>query len=117
FAPATQSAKRPWRDTARIAAVVAVAAGIGAVAMLYPLKSQDQVFRTPLGGRETITLNDGSTIELNTDTVLRARIASDRRQLWLNKGEAFFKVRHDPRRPFEVMAGDHRITDIGTQST
>jgi len=117
FAPATQPAQRPWRGTARVAAVVALAAGLGAAAMLYPLKSQDQVFRTPLGGRETITLNDGSTIELNTDTVLRARIASDRRQLWLDKGEAFFKVRHDPRRPFEVMAGDHRITDIGTQFT
>lgn len=117
FAPATPPARRPWRGMARIAAVVAVAAGLGAAAVLYPLKSQDQVFRTPLGGRETITLNDGSTIELNTDTVLRARITPDRRQLWLDKGEAFFKVQHDARHPFEVMAGDHRITDIGTQFT
>jgi transmembrane sensor len=112
FSRATPLAKRPWRGTTRIAAVVAVVAGLGTAAMLYPLKSQDQVFRTPLGGRETITL-----IELNTDTVLRARITADRRQLWLDRGEAFFKVQHDERHPFEVMAGDHRITDIGTQFT
>lgn len=115
FPPVTSPAKQPWRAPARIAAVVAVAAGLGAAAMFYPFKSQDQIFRTPLGGRETITLNDGSLIELNTDTVLRARITTGQRKLWLEKGEAYFKVRHDANHPFEVMVGDHRITDVGTQ--
>lgn len=117
FAPVMSSAKQSWRRPASIAAVAAVVAGLGAAAMFYPSKSQDQVFRTPLGGRETITLNDGSSIELNTDTVLRARITSDRRQLWLEKGEAYFKVQHDASHPFEVLAGDHRIVDVGTQFT
>lgn len=117
FAPMTPPVKQSWRGPARIAAVVAVVAGVGAAALIYPSKSQDQVFRTPLGGRETITLNDGSSIELNTDTVLRARITTGRRQLWLEKGEAYFKVKHDASHPFEVLAGDHRIVDIGTQFT
>lgn len=117
FTPMMSPAKQSWHGWVRIVAVVAVLAGVGTATMLYPSKSQDQVFQTPLGGHETVTLSDGSFIELNTDTVLRARITAERRQLWLEKGEAYFKVQHDASHPFEVLAGDHRIVDIGTQFT
>jgi transmembrane sensor len=115
--PLAKPATRSWHGSARIAAVFALTAGIGAAAALHLFSPHGQVFSTPLGGRETITLNDGSVIELNTDTTLRADITADKRTLWLEKGEVYFKVVHDARHPFEVIAGKHRVTDIGTQFT
>jgi transmembrane sensor len=68
-----------------------------------------------VGGHEIIRLGDGSTVELNTDTSLRVAVNSDRRIVWLDKGEAYFQIRHDPVRPFIVMAGNRRVTDLGTK--
>ncbi len=31
------------------------------------------------------------------------------------RGEAYFNIRHDAKRPFVVFAADHRIVDIGTK--
>ena len=48
---------------------------------------------TPIGGHEIITFKDGSSIELNTDTVVRTNIGSDHRIASIERGEAFFKIR------------------------
>ena len=37
------------------------------------------------------------------------------RKVWLEKGEAYFNIKHDPSRPFEVVASGKRILDLGTQ--
>ncbi len=36
-------------------------------------------------------------------------------EFWLDRGEAFFQIVHDGAHPFVVVAGDHRITDLGTK--
>ena len=97
----------------QIAAVIAVVAIIGAVVTQYLLQPQDRIYSTPVGGHETVSFADGSQIELNTDTVLRTRMTTDQRIVWLDKGEAYFQVKHDRAHPFIVMAGDHRVTDLG----
>lgn len=66
------------------------------------------------GGRQTVTLADGSSVELNTDSEVRVHLNRWRRDVELIKGEAFFTVIHAPERPFEVRAGSGRIRDIGT---
>lgn len=66
------------------------------------------------GGRQTVTLADGSSVELNTDSEVRVHLNRWRRDVELIKGEAFFTVIHAPERPFEVHAGSGRIRDIGT---
>lgn len=99
----------------RVAAGFAAAAVLGAAAANFMLRPQERTFQTPVGGHETISFADGSKIELNTDTVLRTAMTTERRVIWLDKGEAFFQVKHDPAHPFIVMAGDHRITDLGTK--
>ena len=40
-----------------------------------------------------------------------------RRKVWLNRGEAYFDVRHDPVHPFLLSIGDHRVVDVGTKFT
>ncbi len=77
--------------------------------------AKEQTFATPLGGRKTIELSDGTRIELNTNTTLRTRLGGRERSVELVKGEAFFKVRHDPDRPFTVLASGHRVIDLGTE--
>ncbi len=99
----------------RIAAAAALIAVIGAAGALYIWQPQPRSFATAKGERETISLSDGTQIELNTNTRLRILATGAQRQVWLDRGEAYFEVRHDPNRPFTVWAGNKRVTDIGTK--
>jgi transmembrane sensor len=65
------------------------------------------------GERRTVALADGTRIELNGGSKLildeeRPRFAS------LARGEALFRVAHDPARPFEVEAAGALLRDMGT---
>lgn len=66
------------------------------------------------GEHQTVTLADGSRIELNTESEVRVHFNRWQRSVEIIKGEAFFTVNHDAERPFEVHAGSGRIRDIGT---
>ena len=95
------------------AALAAVAAiGFGATFLFQPAI---RTYATAIGERETIRFADGSQIELNTDTKLRAEVSSSRRKVWLDKGEAYFQIHHDASNPFVVIAGDRYVTDLGTK--
>ena len=97
----------------RAAAACFVIAAVGG-AVFYSLPpSGERSYETTVGGHETLTLGDGTKVELNTDT--RVRVSQDRRKVWLERGEAYFDVVHDAARPFVVMVGDHRVTDLGTK--
>jgi transmembrane sensor len=68
---------------------------------------------TTAGERRSVTLADGSRIELNRAT----RILLDKerpRFARVERGEALFTVVHDDARPFEVEAGDALLRDMGT---
>ncbi len=72
-------------------------------------------YATPIGGREVLTLKDGTRIELNTNTALRVAINRSERKVWLDRGEAFFDVRHNAKLPFVVIARNRRVIDLGTK--
>ncbi|WP_157218991.1 FecR family protein [Flavisphingomonas formosensis] len=72
-------------------------------------------YRAGIGERKDLALADGSHVELNTRSVIRAASAADHREVWLDDGEAYFEVKHDPRRPFVVHAGARTITVLGTK--
>jgi len=98
----------------RIAAVIIVI-GLGAGVTWSALRPEENTYATPVGVHETISLADGSQIELNTDSVLHTRSDPVRRLVTLEKGEAFFRIKHDAAHPFVVLANGHRITDLGTK--
>jgi transmembrane sensor len=98
----------------RMAAGLIVLVALGGGLSILTRAPEQKSFTTGLGERETITLADGSKIELNTESALRLA-ANDPRKVWLDKGEAFFQVHHDAKHPFVVTVGDHRITDLGTK--
>lgn len=72
-------------------------------------------FQTELGGRQTVPLADGSRLELDTTTRLKAAVSKGRREVWLEEGRAFFDIAHDPAHPFVIHAGERVITVLGTR--
>jgi transmembrane sensor len=72
-------------------------------------------FDTGIGGHRIVPLVDGSRIELNTATILRTTISNKRRDVWLDRGEAYFEVAHVEGSAFVVHAGPRLITVVGTQ--
>ena len=62
-----------------------------------------------------MSLSDGSTLTLNTDSAVRLQFTANERWVKLERGEAFFEVAKDPGRPFVVKASDRRVVAVGTQ--
>lgn len=106
---------RRWLLLATAATVAAIA--IGATTWISLYLASWQTFATDLGGFSRILLEDGSTVDLNTDSALSVRMTGDTRQVTLVRGEARFKVAHDPQRPFEVEAAGAAVRAIGTSFT
>jgi transmembrane sensor len=73
-----------------------------------------QHYETRVGGFSRIVLEDGSVIDLNTDSDVRVRLRAERRDVKLLRGEGRFQVAHDPRRPFVVTAADASVRAVGT---
>lgn len=103
-----------WPVFRRVAAALLIAAGVG-VAIRYSEQPKAKTYSASVGDRKILTLADGSRIELNTDTVLRLSADARQRTVWLDRGEAYFQIRHDAIHPFTVITSDHRITDLGTK--
>ena len=107
------------RTTRRVAAAGALAmavglAGVGVYGLGGPRPLANQSFATAVGQQATVTLLDGSVVTLNTDTVLRTLADGERRLVYLDRGQAFFRVAKDRRHPFVVNAAGRTVTALGT---
>lgn len=98
-----------------VAAALALFVGGGAWFAWHRPVPQEQNFATGIGRIQAVRLADGTKVELNTNTRLRADVNDAGRTVTLDSGEAYFDVVHDDKRPFTVYAGNRRITDIGTK--
>jgi len=105
-----------WQASALAASLLLTIAYVGLHAR--PTTSAQpsvDTFDTVSGGYRIVPLVDGSRIELNTATVLRTVFSKNRRDVWLDRGEAFFDVAHIEGSTFVVHAGPRLITVVGTQ--
>jgi transmembrane sensor len=107
-----------WPSWSLAAATVAmVAVGLTYFSLQETFESvhpQPSTFATAIGERSTTTLEDGSVAVLNTNTRLKLAFSAQERRVILVQGQALFDVAKDPSRPFVVIAGEQRITAIGT---
>lgn len=126
--------RRPWMllaAAAMIAGIIALvlfnrtsdpsATSSQTVAVNTPVKSNRIVrngyveITTAKGATEKVVLADGSTIMVNASSRLRyPEKFGDTRSIYLDEGEAFFKVASDPARAFIVHSGGIATTALGT---
>lgn len=114
----------PWRAMGSIAAGLAavVLAGVWAVNLPQAPPARSPVpavaaqrYVTGVGEQRTVRLADGSSVALNTASVVEVAYSAGRRDLRLLQGQALFDVAHNPARPFVVTAGDRVVTALGTR--
>jgi transmembrane sensor len=72
-------------------------------------------YATPIGRSRDILLSDGTLMTLDAESAVRVSASGTTRRVAIDRGQAFFKVAHDARRPFVVSAGGNSVTALGTQ--
>jgi len=102
-----RSGKRPQMLAA--AAIVL----LGILTAILPFAARD--LATGIGEQRTFKLDDGSIVQLNTNTRIAVDYSNSQRNIHIVQGEALFSVEHDPQRPFIVTAGSAHVRAVGTQ--
>ncbi|WEK01448.1 MAG: FecR domain-containing protein [Candidatus Sphingomonas phytovorans] len=107
---------RPARAARRWGIVALAAAACLALVVAPSVQLRMQAdYRTATGESRTVTLADGSRVQLDTGTAIALDGGANRRGVKLLAGRAYFQVAHDPARPFHVTAEDVTVTVTGTQ--
>ncbi|MGB3063886.1 FecR family protein [Sphingobacterium thalpophilum] len=70
---------------------------------------------TPRGGQFQVQLEDGTNVWLNAGSTISypAKFVGNERSVFL-KGEAYFEVAHNAKKPFKVNVGNDEIQVLGT---
>lgn len=102
-----------WQMSRRAALVGGLGLCAASVAGWWIFSAPD-TYKSAIGERRVIALEDGSRVTLNTASVLRVRFTDAERSLHLVSGEALFEVAHNPQRPFVVQAANSHIRAVGT---
>lgn len=99
-----------WRPA--IAAMLALAM---IAAASWRISLDTQRISVHHGEQRIVQLPDGSTVHVNVSSQVEVKYSDEERLIVLDKGQAFFEVAQDARRPFKVRAGDAQVVALGTQ--
>ena len=101
----------------RIAASVMLVAGLGIAAYFLVNKNNEPIEMLSQTGQNVLvdTLSDGSVITLNKKSTITypSKFKGNTRSIAL-KGEAFFNVAPDKKKPFIISVNDVQVTVVGT---
>lgn len=113
---AMRAARRRNATTLGAAALVgAVAIGTWSSGWFKPAPAPAVAhYETQRGQQRDVRLADGSTLHLSGATSLDVTLDDRQRTVALKRGEAYFDVAHEARRPFVVHAGDSATRVLGT---
>ena len=112
----TQAEPQRHKRRIRGLALAAVAVMAALLTSVFWLRSSHvATFATAVGEQLTVSLSDGSFMELNSNTLARVDYSRRQRTIHLDRGEAFFRVAHDTQRPFWVTAGGGWVRAVGTE--
>ncbi len=99
---------------ARLAASIALF-GLGVVVAAWVVLTQAPTYATQTAEHRSITLDDGSKVDLNARTRIRVSFTRAERSIELLEGQALFHVSRDLLRPFIVSGAGTRIRAVGTR--
>ena len=108
--------RRPQR---RVAMQVLLALMAAPAAWLLVRHEMLADYRSGVGERREVSLPDGGTLVLNTDSAVDVAYGADERRLTLRRGEVLIQTRpdHAGSRPFIVTTCHGRIRALGTRFT
>jgi transmembrane sensor len=98
--------------------VAAAVAACGLAVLLFAVARSawyEHSIGTQPGEWKTVTLADGSELQVGPNTLLQLDLGDTRRSIALVRGEAYFKVAKDPARPFFVQANAYAVRAVGTE--
>lgn len=72
-------------------------------------------YQTTVGEVRDVRLADGSTVTLDTGSIVRVALHPNTRQVVVERGQAYFQVSHNPVRPFRVDLADRTVVVTGTK--
>lgn len=114
--PALAHSQPGKRRSRRWLALAACVAGVAVVASgAWVALTRDPVYVTGVAEQRSLSLDDGSKLELNARTRVRVRYTDQERRIDLLEGQALFRVAKNPSRPFIVHSGDAQVRAVGTQ--
>jgi transmembrane sensor len=99
----------------KIAAVIVALALATLLVLSVSTALYQRSIETDLGEWKTVSLADGSELQLGPNTRLTLDIGDSQRSIALERGEAYFKVAKDARRPFLVQAKSFAVLAVGTE--
>lgn len=80
------------------------------------MTAQTNVLEVPAGQRMSVTLSDGTQVQLNGNSRIEYPAIFSRKQRNVKlSGEAFFEVKHDERHPFIVETFASKVEVLGTR--
>jgi transmembrane sensor len=106
---ATRTERRRYRLLAAVSCALVLVTALWWRSERYPSYSTD------IGERRSITLADGSTVDLNARSLIRIEFSSAERHVELLDGQALFQVAKDKNRPFTVRSGNATVRAVGTE--
>ena len=112
FHPVLNRPKHRNRLIAMAACVVLLIGVAGWFAWHY---SDEQVLDSAIGEQRRITLADGSHLDLAPGSRVITHFTLAKRDVRLERGQAFFQVAHKLTRPFIVHANNLTVTAVGTE--
>lgn len=117
---ATSDPRRPQklasqrRSGAKALWALAASATLAILGGAFWYATADDTYQTQMGEQRSLTLADGSRVDLNARSKVRIRIGREERRVELLTGQALFHVTRDVRRPFLVDAAGTTIRAVGT---
>lgn len=112
-AAAPEARPARWRPSRR-GVIGGMGAGLAAGVGGLWLTLHDESYGAGQGEMRHVSLADGSTVEVNTESQVRVAMRRDLRRIKLVSGEAWFQVAKDAERPFVVETGRVRVRAVGT---
>lgn len=104
---------RHWRSAAA-AAMLAVMLGSAGYYFGFRTPEAPKTYDTAIGEMRRLAMEDGSVVEMNTNSEVNVAYSDHSRDIYLAHGEGNFTVAKNKSRPFIVHAGDTTVTAVGT---
>lgn len=115
-APVTPVRKIYWLRKIAVAAIILIAAGIAVWKLVLTERNPYKTIQTARLQRDSVVLADGSKVFLHGSSRLRyaLNMRTAKREVWLEKGEAFFEITKEKEHPFIVHIDSAEVEVLGT---